>query len=230
MCLQWCHVHSWLIDNDLPCAGCERGEAARLPAAWSCASCTHLIARNNQAAMCGLTREAPPLIGRCCHWQAEPSTLADLAIGDDAIAPWLAGTAVTIFERSPSAPPVSVAAGQVLVALDSLSVPLVYGVPAADWDAALGWECAQEMDWAAPPDDSQRAIIAALEALEQDLPALEQALCRLAEALGTADEALPEAWRAIVVELVALGRTRYHHHPPLIAQLDRLETDPCISP
>src|SRR5689334_4786626 len=114
MCLVWCHVRSWLIDNDRACTECDGGEAQRRRAAWSCASCVHHVAHAGQAAICALTRETLPLIGRCCHWQAERTTTAQLAIGDADVAPWLSGTAIAVFAASPSAPPTTLDAGRVV--------------------------------------------------------------------------------------------------------------------
>ena len=231
MCLQWCHVRSWLIDNDLPCTGCDRSEPDLLPAAWSCASCMHLIAHDGQAGICGLTRETLPLAGRCCHWQAERISSMRLLIGDEDIAPWLNGAAVAIFDASPSAPPITFDAGRVVVDLDALSVPLVYGVPAFAWDAALGWELPMPVDLGTPFHDvRQRAITDALAALEQGAPALEQSLGELAEALGPDGiVALPEGWLDILTELIALGRDFYGAHARISTQLDKLETRVCIS-
>ena len=228
MCLQWCHVRSWLIDNDLSCTGCDRSEPELLPAAWSCASCTHLIAHDGQVRICGLTRETLPLAGRCCHWSAELTSSAALALSAAELAPWLAeaGDAAEVFAASPSAPPISFdAAGQVVVAIDDLSVPLVYGVPAPDWDAALGWDMNTPAHNEVSADDVRLvAITTALEALEQGAPALEQALLFVAGVVGPGDLAeLPEGWRDIVTQLIVLGRELYSSHATIIAYLDALE-------
>ena len=231
MCLQWCHVHAWLIDNDLPCIGCDRGEAQRLPVAWSCASCVHHVARDGQTALCALTRETLPLIGRCCHWQAERTAAAQLSIGDADVAPWLSGTVIAVFAASPSAPSVTLDACRVVVELGALSVPLVYGVSAPDWDAALGWDMAGPADWDTPLDDArQRAITDVLAALEQDALALSQALAQLIATLGGAGAvALPESWRALLQQILDLSRELYGGDVAIVAQLDAWETDACIS-
>src|SRR6266545_230051 len=206
MCLQWCHVRSWLIDNDLSCTGCDRSEPELLPAAWSCASCTHLIAHDGQVRICGLTRETLPLAGRCCHWSAELTSSAALALSAAELAPWLAeaGDAAEVFAASPSAPPISFdPTGRVVVAIDDLSVPLVYGVPAPDWDAALGWDMRAPVSSKALLDDVRLvAITTALEALEQGAPAFEQALLFVAAVLGPNDLTdLPDAWAQIFTQL-----------------------------
>ncbi len=228
MCLQWCHVRSWLIDNDLPCMECDHGEADRLPVAWTCVSCTHVIARDGQAGMCNLTRETLPLAGRCCHWCAELTPAVSLALSTDQLAPWLAeaGEVVEVFAASPSAPPIAFdAAGRVVVAIDDLSVPLVYGVPALDWDAALGWDM-NTLAYAEVSLDNERlvAITTALEALERGAPALEQALLYVVAVLGPDELAeLPEGWREIITQLIALGRELYSSNKTIITHLDALE-------
>ena len=228
MCLQWCHVQAWLIDNDLPCTGCDRSDPARLPDAWSCASCTHVILRDGLPGICGLTRETLPLAGRCCHWRAELASSPVLTLGAADLAPWLAevGDVAEVFTASLSAPPISFdSAGRVVVALGDLSVPLVYGVPAPEWDAALGWDRSARADAALPADAARLiAITAALEALEHGAPAFEQALLCIASASGPGElAALPDGWRDIVVHLIALGRQRYRSHATISALLDVLE-------
>ncbi len=41
MCLQWCHVHKWIIDNDVRCSGCERAEPNDRPEDQACDTCKH---------------------------------------------------------------------------------------------------------------------------------------------------------------------------------------------
>lgn len=228
MCLQWCHVRAWLIDNDLPCAGCDRGDPARLPAAWSCASCTHVIAHDGLPGICGLTRESLPLAGRCCHWRAELAPAVMLAVSTRELAPWLAdaGEVAEVFASSPSAPPISFdSTGRVVVALGDLSVPLVYGVPAPAWDTALGWDTSTPTHTEGTADDLRLvAITAALGALEHGAPAFEGALLCVASAAGPGDLAeLSNDWRDIVTCLIALGREHYSSHAGIAALLDALE-------
>lgn len=228
MCLQWCHVRRWLIDNDIPCADCDRSDPELLPVAWSCASCTHLMPRDGQADMCGLTRETLPLVARCCHWQAELTSSAALALSATDLAPWLVeevGVA-EVFAASPSAPPISFdSTGRVVVAIDDLSVPLVYGVPASSWDAALGWDMSMPAPSEVSIDDVRLlAITTALEALEQGAPALEQALLFVAAVVGPDDlSELPEGWSQIFTQLLTLGREIYSDHSRIIEKIDELE-------
>lgn len=231
MCLQWCHVRAWVIDNDLACIGCDRGDPERLPDAWSCVGCVHHSARDGQIAICGLTHETLPVCQRCCHWQTARTTMSTLVIGDANIAPWIGGTARDVFVASPSAPPIVFDNDRIIVDLDDLSVPLVYGVPAPDWDAALGWELAMPLESGTPLDDMrQQAITNALEALEHGAFALEQMLNELAaelDAAGVAD--LPEGWLDILTQLIVLGRNLYGDHATILAQFDQLASDACIS-
>lgn len=232
MCLQWCHVHRFVIDNDLPCCGCDRSDVARLPAFWSCAQCVNQVVPDAAPPRCGLTRETLPLAGRCCHWQAEPTRQITLHLADDDLAPWLAGSAAQVFADSPSAPPIRFESGRVRVALNDLSVPLVYGVPADEWDAALGW------DRPAPlaSDDAgdtgvPRALIAALDALDQNAPALAAALADLADALGPdGAAALPDGWADIWTQLVLLSRARAGSDAAVTTQLDAMEDMLCTLP
>lgn len=182
MCLQWCHVQRWLIDNDLPCLGCARGVAADLPAAWGCVSCQHIRPRAGAPPICGLTRAPLPAIGRCCHWRVEPTVAPAEA---PARAPWLGLQALDL--------------GQ--IALEQLSIPLIYGVPAAEWPLFDMPEA--DLPLAAPLDAARRAAIeAALAACDHGPGEFGPALRALDAALlpgGDAD--LPAGWRAIVREL-----------------------------
>jgi len=228
MCLQWCHVRSWLIDNDLPCTGCDLRDPQLLPVSWSCASCTHLRPRDGQAGICGLTRETLPLADRCCHWRVEVAPSAALVLSAAELAPWLAEATdvAEVFAASPSAPSIACdPTSRVIVAIDDLNVPLVYGVPACDWDAALGWDrCAPATPEVMIDDVRLVAIMTALEALEQGAPALEQALRSLAAILGPADLAeLPEGWSQIVSQFMALGREVYRDHRRIVEGIDTLE-------
>lgn len=228
MCLQWCHVRSWLIDNDLPCIGCDLRDPQHLPTSWSCASCTHLLPRDGQAGICGLTRETLPLAGRCCHWRVEMISSATLVLSAAELAPWLAEAAevAEVFAASPSAPSIACdPTGRVIVAIDDLNVPLVYGIAAFDWDAALGWDrCAPATPDAMIDDLRLVAITTALEALEQGAPALEQALRGLAAVIGPDDLAeLPEGWSQIVAQFMALGREVYRDHRRICEGIDALE-------
>ena len=165
---------------------------------------------------------------RCCHWRADLTPITTLALSTAELAPWLtdAGEVGEVFAASPSAPPISFdAAGRIVVTIGDLSVPLVYGVPAPDWDAALGWDMSTPAYSEVSLDDERLvAITTALEALEQGAPALEQALLFVTAVIGPGDLAdLPEGWREIVMQLIVLGRERYSSNMKIIAYLDALE-------
>lgn len=180
MCLQWCHVRRWLINNDLECSGCERGVASDLPAEWSCAGCQHLLQPAGAESCCALTGAQLPLAGRCCHWRAELVLEAS-----SALAPWLAGAGRDLSAGKPG----------------HLSIPLVYGVPAGAWADAFASDDCEPLG--EPLDPRRRAAIeAAIESCEPGGSALQPALCALDAALGPAGElGLPPAWRSIVAEL-----------------------------
>ncbi len=182
MCLQWCHVQRWLIDNDQECIGCERGVARDLPPEWSCAECLHLLRPAGAPLSCALTRARLPLLGRCCHWQAA------LALEEaSALAPWLEDAVRELRATLPG--------------WDDLSVPLVYGVPAGAWAEAIELD---DCESPGEPLDTQRraAIEAAIEAGEHGGSVLQWAMHALDAALAPAGElGLPPAWRAIVAEL-----------------------------
>lgn len=185
MCLQWCHVRRWLINNDQLCEGCELQRVAELPAAWSCASCTHRVMRSDEADRCGLTGAGLPLAGRCCHWCVPLSTPAP---AEPQGAPWLGACNH-----------------------DAMSVPLVYGVPAAGWEEALGIDSVRELEACAPPLDPLRrntilATLALLDAPSADIGAV---MAQLRASLGPPGLAgLPPVWQAIVIELM-----QEYYHP-----------------
>lgn len=235
MCLQWCYVRSWLIDNDLPCAGCVLRAAALLPATHTCVTCTNRRERDGQPPLCDLTRETLPLAGACCHWNTAPQAPAVLALTAPDLAPWLDSDDVRlVFATSPSAPPLARDPdGRLLVALADLNVPLVYGVPAAAWDTALGWELPvtswDATTWGSTLDDApQRAMIAALEALDCGATTYHQRLGDLAVALATtAPTALPEGWHDILRSLIAIGLERFSTNMAIRVRLTELENTLC---
>lgn len=179
MCLQWCHVQRWLINNDLECTGCDRGAANDLPAEWSCADCRHLLRPAGALPHCALSHAPLPLLRRCCHWQAEPAFEET-----GRLAPWLAGAARERYAA----------------ALGDLSIPLVYGVPAGAWAEAIEPDDCEQPD--EPLDPQRRAAIeVAIEACERGT-ARQQVLSTLDASLAPTGQAgLPPAWRAIVAEL-----------------------------
>ena len=137
MCLQWCHVTCTLIDNDLACAHCGP-ETRRAHAAERCDTCVH-----RQGVTCSLTREKLPGQRTCCHWGVPALAMGTvLTLTDANVAPGLlryhqARDVAQLFDRSDTAPNYAGGGSQISVSLDDLAVPMVYGLPADEWDAAL---------------------------------------------------------------------------------------------
>ena len=232
MCLQWCHVQCWLINNDLPCTGCPSGDPQRLPAPLACATCTQHVAQAGTRGICMLTREQVPLAGRCCHWNADAQTTSPLVLGTADLAPWLHAPrgVAGVFDDSETAPEVAVDAQQrVTVNLDDLSVPLVYGVPSADWDAALGWvrpPASTPLPTASPQVD---AVLDALACVATGGPALVAALDVLLTTVHP-DATLLDAdaaWHAITTDLLALCRAQHGTDPAIRVALQRIATVRC---
>ena len=145
MCLQWCHATHQLIDNDVACTHCALSQALRPD--QRCDMCRHRIARDGKPPMCALTRAGLPLSGGCCHANVAPDTpeggvmwLDTDDVAPSALAYHRVGTIAALFERSATAPDYTMTAGGLEVDIESLARPEVYGVPATDWDAALGRE------------------------------------------------------------------------------------------
>lgn len=142
MCLQWCHVRSVLIDNDIPCVQlCP--DAIRLAHVdKSCGTCRHYLP--GEVDLCELAQEITPLSETCCHWNAEKqSGLRVLTLGDTvpealAAAHGVESTA-QIFEMVDTAPELDADTPEegIVMQIEEMSVPLVYGVIALEWDAAL---------------------------------------------------------------------------------------------
>lgn len=203
MCLQWCYVHGWLTDNDLPCWDCP---AYGLPPAASCASCAHRRV-GADGPLCRLTRVALPVVGGCCHHNAALEGVGDLhALATLPIAPWLlaahrAATADELFATHPTAPDLDRRDGRAWLRHDDLAVPLVYGVTADAWGHAVG------MPEPAPIPDAPLHTAVALEVLEALASggdpdwAYRRLIGLLAE---TPLDAIPAYWRATVEQTLAL--------------------------
>ena len=140
MCLQWCHVRDMLIDNDLPCKAQCPASVRLAHAQKRCNTCRHY-----QDGLCALTHEIVPLAETCCHWNAFPrSGTVTLRLGQT-VSPVLlalhgAASVREIFDIVDTAPvlPKGTPEDGFPVHIErDLAVPLVYGVTALDWDAAL---------------------------------------------------------------------------------------------
>ncbi|MEP0805691.1 MAG: hypothetical protein HRF47_09390 [Chloroflexota bacterium] len=140
MCLQWCHVRSLLIDNDLPCALWCPDEVRLAQQGRRCAECRH-----HRAGICALTHERTPLAQTCCHFDApvQPLETVRLKRGETVPEQLLRAhgiqTVAELFLVVDSAPdlPQDAQADEIRLDARLLSVPLVYGVRARCWDKAL---------------------------------------------------------------------------------------------
>lgn len=221
MCLQWCHTTKRLIDNDLPCLDCTHFPQHGAPAGESCATCIHRVASEDTAPFCGLSKAPIPLRAHCCHWNVERESRPILLLSDADVAPgvldmWGVTSIAALFAHSDSAPEVSVEGdGRVQVALDDLAIPLVYGVPAAHWEAALvadggGWAADVRVD---VPSEVAAAVVALLDALGGQMNADGDAAYEaLYDALSRHPVgALPDPWPAMITEALGLYAAREVH-------------------
>jgi hypothetical protein len=209
MCLQWCHVRRLLIDNDLPCSGCTRFPAFLLPQEEGCQSCQHRREQDGKPAFCSLSQMPLPKAGRCCHWNAEVDTRSEIRLTTADVAPdvlviWDANTVAELFARSETAPDYEPAGSEsVRVSLDDLALPFVYGVPAAQWEAALdGAAIVQGND---VPIELGHTVLALLEAAEEPSETYQQARIALDKLLEQHPfESLPMAWQELVASALQL--------------------------
>jgi hypothetical protein len=146
MCLQWCHATHQLIDNDISCTHCVLFGGLRPD--QCCDTCRHRVERDGKSPMCRLTRMGLPLAGGCCHANVIPDApdggimwLDTDDVAPSALAHHRVTTIAALLERSPTAPDYTPTVdGGIEVNIDDLARPEVYGVPAPDWDDALGRE------------------------------------------------------------------------------------------
>jgi len=142
MCLQWCHVRGLLVDNDIPCAQLCPDEIRLAHEKKNCRSCTHYFP--NDVPLCVLTHEIAPLSETCCHWNAEIQSGEVVLVLGETVPKALAlahGVESThqIFEMVDTAPELDASIPQegILMKIEEMAVPLVYGILSTDWDAAL---------------------------------------------------------------------------------------------
>src|SRR5687768_3618274 len=214
MCLQWCHTTHQLIDNDISCSHCVLSEALRPD--QRCATCWHRVARDGKPPMCGLTRMGLPLVGGCCHANITPDTpdggmiwLNTDNVAPSALAHHRVTTIAGLFDHSPTAPSYTPTVGcGIAVNIEDLARPEVFGVPAADWDNALGCTfvrtAAAEAIASGPRwSDQVMPLIDAIGAAQASgalTPARRAALLADARALPP----LPENWASIIDEAIAI--------------------------
>ncbi|NNJ12218.1 hypothetical protein EKD04_017960 [Chloroflexales bacterium ZM16-3] len=204
MCLQWCHVWGWLIDNDISCWDCP---AYGLPPVASCASCAHRRAGAG-GPMCSLTKAALPYVGGCCHHNADLGGVGSArALDALPVAPWLlaahrAATAEALVASHHSAPDLERRDGRTWLQLDDLAVPLVYGVTADAWGSAVALPLAEPIPDAPPHVAAAMEVLEALASGGNPRPAYAQLVALLDV---TPLDALPAYWRSTVGETLALA-------------------------
>jgi hypothetical protein len=217
MCLQWCHATHQLIDNDIACTHCVLSGALRPD--QCCDTCCHRVERDGKPPMCRLTSMGLPLSGGCCHANIVPDTPDDgiMWLDTDDVAPSAlahhrVATIAALFEHSPTAPNYTATVdGGVEVNIENLARPEIYGVPAPDWDEALGrerpqfvWTEAAEAIATGPRySDTVMPLIDAISAaLESDDLTLE----RRAELLAAARALppLPVPWDEIIKDAIEI--------------------------
>jgi len=192
MCLQWCYIQGWLIDNDLPCGACPA--YGRSPVA-ACVTCVHRR-EGAHGPLCVLTHAPLPHAGGCCHHNADRGRDRD-ALPWDAlpVAPWLPAAHL----RAPD--------GEVWLRLADLAVPLVYGVTADAWETAVALPPAEPIPDAPPHVARAMDVLEALSEGGDPTRASSQLVALLAV---TPLEEIPTYWRSIVAETVALITEREH--------------------
>ena len=192
MCLQWCYIQGWLIDNDLPCGACPA--YGRSPVAV-CVTCVHRR-EGAHGPLCVLTHAPLPHVGGCCHHNADRGRVRD-ALPWDAlpVAPWLPAAHL----RAPD--------GEVWLRLADLAVPLVYGVTADAWETAVALPPAEPIPDAPPHVARAMDVLEALSEGGDPTRASSQLVALLAV---TPLEEIPTYWRSIVAETVALITEREH--------------------
>ena len=217
MCLQWCHATHQLIDNDIACTHCVLSGALRPD--QCCDTCCHRVERDGKPPMCRLTSMGLPLSGGCCHANIVPDTPDDgiMWLDTDDVAPSAlahhrVATIAALFEHSPTAPDYTATVdGGVEVNIEDLARPEVYGVPAPDWDAALGrerpqfvWTDAAEAIATGPRySDAVMPLIASIsQAQASGTLTLERRTELLAEARALLP--LPDTWASIVNEAIEI--------------------------
>jgi len=93
--------------------------------------------------LCALTMMALPRARTCCHWNValtpdEVLELTNLDVAPGTLETYAVETVAELFETSPTAPPYEVQEGRVLVRLDELAVPWVYGIGMSAWEQEIG--------------------------------------------------------------------------------------------
>ena len=138
MCLTFCFVREILFDSDddWVCGVCWHNCSEGKP----CETCVY-----RAGALCALTNASRPDRGWCCHhtnaerWVTPPQRV----FSEQAFKGFHSPTRVVL--KIYGAQYEVIGRGLVRIAMSSLSVPLVYGVPTAHWLDEL-WPPHQELD------------------------------------------------------------------------------------
>ncbi len=142
MCLQWCHVRGLLVDNDISCTQLCPDEIRLAHEKKNCRNCIHH--QPDDVGLCLLTHEIIPLSETCCHWNAKIQSGEVVLVLGETVPKALAqahGVESThqIFEMVDTAPELDSSVPQegILMKIEEMAVPLVYGISSENWDAAL---------------------------------------------------------------------------------------------
>jgi len=134
MCLQWCHVRSLIIHNDHPCLHCL-GVIRFARQGEDCSACAHYGGQ-----LCNLTKSAIPAARTCCHHNVNPLQIEVLDLTEENILPmqlilYQVNNLKELFWLVESAPePIELPNGALQVRMEDLAVPMVYGLPANEWE------------------------------------------------------------------------------------------------
>lgn len=144
MCLQWCHVREWLINNDEPCTFCERSKD------WphgdeACYTCRHMRTTSGQPAWCALSSMPLPKRRTCCHWNVDIVTGGVRTLTEQDMSPGLlaasgASSVHELFLDFDSSPETNNTERGAVVNVGNLAIPDVYGTPSYDWFDAFDEE------------------------------------------------------------------------------------------
>ena len=132
MCLQWCHVTEQIVNNDYPCFFCPP-EIRLAMSAETCGTCSHRCGER-----CQLTGQNTPHSEFCCHFEVIPQhglrALTEKSVHPALMQVHQVETIEQLFWAVETAPePQVTTGGVVLVSIEELAVPWVYGLPSYAW-------------------------------------------------------------------------------------------------
>jgi hypothetical protein len=137
MCLQWCHVTSQVLNNHFACEHCP-ASIRDAKVGRVCDTCQH-----RQGETCTLTKQALPQARSCCHHDAQISggkvsiTLANVPASLlDAMQVTTLEDLFWAVESAPEPELVDDDPNHLMLDLQDLAVPFIYGLPADEWHSA----------------------------------------------------------------------------------------------